>query len=79
MLNGIEGFESKELDEKTEYKRYWENGVVIVSEYDETLKNERNNIIRIANKQGWILNKFKELNKFVEMVKQQEISKLIHN
>lgn len=79
MLNGIEGFGSKELDEKTEYKRYWENGVVIVSEYDETLKNERNNIIRIANKQGWVLNKFKELNKFVEMVKQQEISKLIHN
>ena len=79
MLNGIEGLENKELDEKTEYKRYWENGVVIVSEYDETLKNERNNIIRIANKQGWVLNKFKELNKFVEMVKQQEISKLIHN
>ena len=79
MLNGIEGLENKELDEKTEYKRYWENGVVIVSEYDETLKNERNNIIRIANKQGWVLNKFKELNKFVEMVKQQKISKLIHN
>ena len=53
--------------------------MVIVSEYDETLKNERNNIIRIANKQGWVLNKFKELNKFVEMVKQQKISKLIHN
>ena len=79
MLNGIEGLENKELDEKTEYKRYWENGVAIVSEYDETLKNERNNIIRIANKQGWVLNKFKELNKFVEMVKQQKISKLIHN
>ena len=79
MLNGIEGFENKELDEKAEHKRYWENGVVIVSEYDEMLKNERNNIIRIANKQGWVLNKFKELNKFVEMVKQQKISKLIHN
>ena len=48
MLNGIEGFENKELDEKAEHKRYWENGVVIVSEYDEMLKNERNNIIRIG-------------------------------
>ena len=48
MLYGIEGFENKELDEKAEHKRYWENGVVIVSEYDEMLKNERNNIIRIG-------------------------------
>ena len=79
MLNGIKGFENKELDEKAEHKRYWENGVVIVSEYDEMLKNERNNIIRIGYQVGSVLNKFKELNKFAEMVKQQEISKLIHN
>ena len=34
------------------------------------LKNERSSIIKIVSKQGYVLNKFKDSNKIVEMAKQ---------
>ena len=75
ILNGREGYENKELDKKAELVRKCENGVVIVSEHEKMLKNERSNIIRITSKQCYVLNEFKELKRFVQMVKQLEISK----
>lgn len=63
IINGREGFKNKELDEKAEHVRKCEYGALIAREYEKTLKNERKNTIRIASKEGYVLNKFKKKKK----------------
>lgn len=54
--------------------RKCEDGVMIVTEYEKMWKNERSNISRIASKQGYVLSKFRESKKFVEMMEELGMS-----
>lgn len=68
--------ENKKLTKKLQM---WGNVIVIVAKYTKILKMREKYIVRIASRQGYILGKFKESNKFKDMITQLEISKSIMN
>ena len=56
--------------------RKCEYGALIAREYEKTLKNERKNTIRIASKEGYVLNKFKKKKKKSRNIEITESSSL---
>ena len=73
----VDGYENKELHEKVEKVTRYEDAVTIVREYETIIKTQKQNILCLANRQGYIFKSFKEPEKFVSMVKEPGISKSI--
>ena len=62
-------FEDQELNAKAENQRKYENIVAVVEEHEKYLKMKEN-ILRITSRHGYILQNFKESNKYKDMIKQ---------
>ena len=67
--------ENKELEEKASKVKINEDAAAVIREFKEIIKSKKGNIVYLAYQQGKVFIKFKENEKFSEMVKQFEISK----
>ena len=67
--------ENKELEEKASKVKINEDAAAVIREFKEIIKSKKRNIVYLAYQQGKVFIKFKENEKFSEMVKQFEISK----
>ena len=73
----VDGYENKELHEKVEKVTRYEDAVTIVREYETIMKTQKQNILCLAYRQGYIFKSFKEPEKLVSMVKKLDVSKSI--
>ena len=72
--NAAENEESnKSADNLTNY----EEAISVVQEYETIVRFEKNNILNVAYRQGTMFKKFKDSNRFLEMLKKIEFSKSI--
>lgn len=72
--NAAENEESnKSADNLTNY----EEAIPVVQEYETIVRFEKNDILDVAYRQGIMFKKFKDSNRFVEMLKKIEFSKSI--
>ena len=62
-------FENQELNAKAENQRKYKNIVAVVEEHEKYLKM-KGKIVRITCRHGYILQNFKESNKYKDMIKQ---------
>ena len=67
--------ENKELEEKASKVKINEDAAAVIREFKEIIKSNKRNIVYLAYQQGKVSIKFKENEKFSEMVKQFEMSK----
>ena len=65
----------KELDEQADKVEKLEDAVDIIKKYEEILRTKRKDIIVVAFHQGKVFKRFKEKEKFMQMVKKLKIHK----
>ena len=65
----------KELDEQADKVEKLEDAVDIIKKYEEILRTKRKGIITVAFHQGKIFKRFKENEKFLQMVKKLKMYK----
>ena len=68
--------ENEELIERSNKITNYKVAIPVVKEYETIIRSKKKGILNVAYRQGLLVIKFKESNRFVEMLQEIQVSKL---
>ena len=68
--------EKEDLDQRLDKVRIYEKAILVVMEFEIIIRSKKKGILNVAYRQGLQFKRFKQPNKFVEMLQEIDISKL---
>ena len=67
--------ENEDLNQSLENARNYEEAIPVVKEYETIIRPKKKGILNVVYRQGLLFKRFKESNKFLEMLQEIDVSK----